>query len=370
MPTAIGINVLHISSERSWRGGEQQIAYLIEESRKMGLNPSVFLRKGSAFQDWAKKEEVPFYAASFSNALDVGSALGLKKAVSEGNIDLIHIHSGKGHDIYALATLFGLTCKAVLSRRVDFPVKSNLWAKWKYNLKSIQRIICVSEAIRTMTAPALKEPSKAITVHSGIDLARFEGVTADAGLRAKYNIPSNYTLIGNVSALAPHKDLSTFVRTAEAFLSKDPEAVFFIVGEGDEREDLTTQIDSTGLQGKVILTGFRTDVPAVLRELDLFLITSKTEGLGTTVLDAFASGTAVVATAAGGIPESVIDGQTGLLCPIGDYIALSAALDRLVNDEELKTELKRNAIKHLAQFTKESTARKTLLIYEEVIADS
>ena len=221
-----------------------------------------------------------------------------------------------------------------------------------------------------MTAPALHEPSKAITVHSGIDLARFDEVTGVAGLREKYNIPPSHTLIGNVSALAPHKDLSTFVRTAAAFLSRDQDAVFLIIGEGDERESLASQIKAAGLEAKVILTGFRTDIPAVLRELDLFLITNKTEGLGTTVLDAFASGTAVVATEAGGIPESVIDGQTGLLCPIGDHQALSAALERLVKDKQLKAELIVNAKKRLAQFTKEATARKTLRIYEEVIADS
>lgn len=364
------MKVLHISSERSWRGGEQQIAYLIEESRSQGVDCSVFLRRGSAFHDWAEQQGVSNQTAAFSNTFDLRTALRLKKYVARQSIDLIHIHSGKGHDMYAVAYLLGLRCKAVLSRRVDFPVKSNPWARWKYNLNWIERIICVSNAIRKMTAPSLSQPAKAITVHSGIDLSRFEGVSDTAGLRTEYEIPETTPLIGNVSALAPHKDLITFVRTASDFFSKGGNAKFFIVGEGGERGKIESEIQLLGLEGEVILTGFRNDVPAVLKELDVFLITSETEGLGTTVLDSFASELPVVATRAGGIPESVINNETGLLCPVKDHEALSLALIQLIDDTLLQDRLVGNAKKHLMKFTKEETANQTLRIYEEVLSES
>ena len=221
-----------------------------------------------------------------------------------------------------------------------------------------------------MTAPALSQPEKAVTVHSGIDLSRFDGVSKVAGLRTAYGIPDTTPLVGNVSALAPHKDLITFVRTAASFFSKGGNAVFFIVGEGGEREKIESEINLLGLEDKLILTGFRKDVPAVLKELDVFLITSETEGLGTTVLDSFASGLPVVATRAGGIPESVIDNETGILCPIRDHEALSDALIRLIDDRSLQERLVGNAKKHLMKFSKEETAKRTLSIYEEVLRDS
>ena len=124
-----------------------------------------------------------------------------------------------------------------------------------------------------------------------------------------------------------------------------------------------------GLEDHIIFTGFRTDVPDILPELDLFLITSRTEGLGTTILDAFAAGVPVAATAGGGIPELVEHEVTGLLADPGDDRVLAGYLERLLRDDELRGRLIRNGRARVREFSKERTAERTVEIYGKVVGD-
>ncbi|NNC83782.1 MAG: glycosyltransferase [Flavobacteriales bacterium] len=361
------MRILHISSEATWRGGEQQIAYLIQESMSRGQAVEVLCKSDSAFQNWCEEQSIPYRTAPFKNSFDLYSAWKLRSYIRDSRIDLIHIHSGKGHGVFALSTLLGVRTPAILSRRVDFPLKNNPWSRWKYGLSQIKHILCVSDAIRALVLEKVSDPERVSTIHSGIDLSRFEHLKPKS-LHEQYDIPRNRMLIGNVAALAPHKDYRTFIRTAERCVDSGLPVHFFIIGEGDERSMIESEISRSGLQSHVTMTGFLQDIPAVLAGLDLFLISSETEGLGTSILDAFAAGTPVIATAAGGIPEIVIHEQTGLLCPIKDDQCLAFSVKRLLDDTDLKERLRIGATEHLQQFTKQTVAQQTLAVYEEVLS--
>ena len=359
------MKVLHVSSEASWRGGEQQIAYLLQESRKKGIHVELLLRKESAFQAWAEKEAFPFTSVSFSVLSLIRAALKLKTCAK--NVDLIHVHSGKGHDVLAIAYLLGLKTPSILSRRVDFPVKMSLWASWKYNHPLIKRILCVSDAIREMIRPALKKPSLAVTVHSGVDLERYAGIKASGALRKILDIDEEQVLIGVLAALAPHKDLFTFISSAALLKADGMNASFVIMGEGNLRTELEAFTKEKGLHNELKMIGFRTDALQLLADMNLFLITSKTEGLGTSIIDAMASGVPVVATRAGGIPEIVIDGKTGALADVGDPMGLAYQVKKVLADKELQQEFTKNARAHIKAFSYQRTAEKTKAIYEEVL---
>lgn len=362
------MRVLHVSSEATWRGGEQQMAYLIEELRAQGAQNVVAVKRGSAFEKWCQNNNIPFRSLPFRFALDPATIFGLKRLAKEERIDLIHLHTGKGHSIAYLSAKLGLKTPMVVSRRVDFPVRPS--SARKYDHASIRRILCVSNAIAEMVRPAIQEPAKCVVVHSGIDLSRFEGLERNGSLLHELSLAAGTPLIGNVAALAPHKDLYTFVETAKVLVDSGSPAHFVLIGEGDERPALEARISDLGLAERVHLLGFRTNVPQLLRELDVFLITSKTEGLGTSVLDAFASEVPVVATAAGGIPEMVDDSKTGLLAPIGDAAALAEAVSRVIEDNTLAQELVTGAKEKLQSFDKTQTAAQTLTVYREVLSQS
>ena len=154
------MKVLHLSSERSWRGGEQQIAYLIDELSKNGVENFVGCRKKSEFEKYCKKNQIAHISLPFSNEFDVFSAWEIRNFCKEFNVDIVHMHSGHSHAIGVWSSLLGNPAKLVLSRRVDFPIKNNFFSKFKYNYSKISKVICVSEAIKKITQKGLNKPDK------------------------------------------------------------------------------------------------------------------------------------------------------------------------------------------------------------------
>lgn len=363
------MNVLHLSSEKTWRGGEQQIAYLIEESLKAGVNCHVACRKNTPFEAWCVAKKIPFIALPFANEFDFYTATQIKKYCLKHKIEIVHAHSAHSHAISVWADLMGNKAKIILSRRVDFPVKNNLLSRFKYNYQGITRIICVSEKIRQVMMPSLKHPEVCVTVHSGIDLERFKNSQNTGKLHREFNLRPELPIIGNISAIADQKDYFTFVNTAELLLKQGLQAKFFIIGDGPMRAEIEAYVQQKNLTEHIIFTGFRNDIPEILPELDVFLITSKTEGLGTTILDAFACHVPVVATKGGGIPEIVKDGETGLLAEIHDAKTLGFQVKKVLDDSTLRDFLTQNAYRFLQHFTKENTAKRTLEIYEQVLKE-
>lgn len=364
------MNILHLSSEKTWRGGEQQIAYLIEELNSLGINNQVACRKGSAFEAYCRRQDIPHFSLPFSNSLDLRTAMGLRKICAAAGIDLMHLHSSKSHGVAVLSAWLGNRTPMILSRRVDFPLKRNWLSQKKYNHPGILKIACVSDAIKEMVQKDIGEPSKAMTIYSGIDLQKFRPDRISKRLREQYAIPEGHWLIGNTSAIAPHKDYYTFVDTVEILEQQNFPASYLIIGKGPEEENIKAYVTEKGLQDRIIFTGFLDNIPEILPELDLFLMTSRTEGLGTSLLDAFASKVAVVATAAGGIPEIVKHEQSGLLVNVGDSNQLAQEVIRILRDPALKAKTVEGAYELVQQFDKRITAEKTLALYHKVLDGS
>ena len=361
--------MLHLSSEKTWRGGEQQIAYLIEELQKLGVDNFVAVKSDSAFLEYCDRNKIDYYPLPFKNSVDFGSAFKLFAVCKEIKPDIIHIHSSKSQGIAALATLLGLKVPMILSRRVDFRISSNFFSKWKYNLGAIKKIVCVSKAIEAIMNEQVQRTHRLVTIYDGIDLHKFDGVKAGTAIKDRFNLPMESVIIGNTSAIADHKDYFTFIDTAEEFYAttQQQNVYFVIVGDGPMREEISNYIESKKLKNRILMMGFIDHVPPVLKEFDLFLMTSKTEGLGTSVLDSFAAGVPVVSTDGGGLAEIVINNKSGLSSAVKDYKSLAENLVSLLEKPEKQKELVEKAKEFVKQFSKENMAAETLNCYEEVI---
>lgn len=359
--------ILHISSAKTWRGGEQQLAYLVQELQQKGIHQIIFCVQDAAMHQFCQTHQIPFQTYQKRSSINPLVARQIKAICKKQSIDIIHTHDAHAHTFaFIAATLFRNKTPIVVSRRVDFPIKKGWLSYQKYNHPSIKKIVCVSDAIRQITSPDIKDKSKLEVVYSGIDLERFP-YPASSILKTAYNIPSDVALIGNVSAIAPHKDYFTFVDTVEILVKQNLKVHFFIIGKDDgEGNQIRSYIQQKNLQNHITLTGFRNDIPKILPDLDVFLITSKTEGLGTSILDAFACSVPIVATNAGGISELVIHNQTGLLTEVGNAEALARHVHSILNDKELKQRLVSSAGVHLKKFTKEETAERTLELYKDL----
>lgn len=361
------MKVLHLSSEKTWRGGEQQIAYLIEELEKQGVENFVACRKKSSFENYCIKNNINHISLPFANNFDILTAWQIKNFVNYADIEIIHMHSSRSHTLAVIASAFGSKAKMILSRRVDFPSAGNWLSKYKYNHPKIKKVLCVSEKIKEIISPIINNKSKLEVVYSGIDIKRFEGKTKSNILHKEFKLDPDTKIVANISALAPHKDYFTFVDTVKEFIKiSNLKVKFFAIGEGNCRTEIENYIKQKGLENNIFLTGFRNDIPEIFPELDLFLITSEEEGLGTTVLDAIANKVPIVATAGGGIPEMIKHNLTGLLYPIKTPKELAKGLKVVLEKPKEAALRAKNAYGMLLEkFTKENTAKQTLKVYKK-----
>jgi len=373
--------VLHINTERTWRGGEQQVVYLLRGLAERGVTQELVCQPDSILARRALASGLPVAELSMRGELDLPAVGALARRMRANGTDLVHMHTSHAVTLGVAAAWWagrrggpdGAGRPATLvSRRVDFSIhKRRLlsFSRAKYT-RGVDRIICVSEGIRAVLIADGLAPERVGVVHSGVDLARFRDVTdRRAEYAREFGFPLGVPLIGNVAHLAGHKGQRDLVAAAALVLRQVPEARFLIVGEGECRAALEAQVAELGLQQRVLLVGFRTDVPALLAAFDIFCFPSHLEGLGTSVLDALASGRPVVATRAGGIPEMIEDGRHGLLVPPRDPAALAAALLRLLEQREFAQSLGRAGRQRVEQeFSSERTTEGTLREYEQLLA--
>jgi glycosyltransferase involved in cell wall biosynthesis len=183
---------------------------------------------------------------------------------------------------------------------------------------------------------------------------------------AAFWLPKGAPLVGNVAALAGHKGQRHLVAAAARVIREVPDARFLIVGEGELRDALEHQIKELGLDRHVMLTGFRDDAVGLQKSFDVFVMSSVTEGLGSAMLDAMACRRPVVATRAGGIPEAIEDGVTGLLVPPQDEPALAKAIVRMLKDSEMRARLGEAGRRRVVEeFSVEKMVAATLDAYEK-----
>jgi glycosyltransferase involved in cell wall biosynthesis len=359
--------VVHVSSPRSWRGGEQQLVSLVEGLRAQGVAQLVVCPPDAELARVCRERGLPLAPAARRLSVDPlfarAVALGAKRSAAA----IVHVHDPHALTAAALATsLFGMRCAVVAHRRVDFPIGRGRFSRWKYDHPAVRRIVCVSAAIARIVEPDVRDPSRLRVVHDGVDPDRFAGARPDGRLRRALGVPAGVPLVGNVAALAGHKDYFTFVDTAERLLGSGLDARFVAIGDGPLHGELAAYIRGRGLEGRVTLAGFRSDVPVVLPELDVFLFTSKEEGLGSSILDAYLCGVPVVATAAGGVPEIVEDGVTGLLAPIRSPDVLAAHVRRVLADLVLRDRLIEGGRQRVARLSVAAMVARTLELYREV----
>ena len=204
---------------------------------------------------------------------------------------------------------------------------------------------------------------RTVTVHEGIDVDHVSSAPP-VDVHAAFWLPHQAPVVGNVAALVPHKGHRHLIEAAHLVVQAMPDVRFVILGEGELREQLEHQVRERRLEKHVLLPGFRTDVLGCIKGFDLFAMSSVTEGLGTSLLDAMACSRAIVATRAGGIPEVVEDGVTGVLIPPHDHGAMAQAIVMLLKDRLRRQQMGEEGLARVRQqFTVERMIAGTAAVY-------
>lgn len=360
------MKILHVSSEKGWRGGEAQVMLLIDVLAKKGIECSLLCREHSDLHKFCVKNEILHYTAAFRNSFDLETAFFIKKVVKEGKYDILHLHAPKAHTLSVMAGILGLKVPMVLTKRTAFKIKRNFFTLFKYNYSSIKKIIAISEKIADQLREIIKENNKIEKIYSGINLENYAHEPSEILGRELHLLP-NTKVIGIVAALSPEKDHLTFIKMAEVLFKMNPDFRFVIIGKGKLEKSLKEDVAERDMQDVIYFTGHRSDIYRILPELDVLLLTSLEEGLGSVILDAFASKVPVVATNTGGIPELVLSGKTGMLAPVGDYIAIAECVNKIMGDQILREEIIKNAWNFAQDFSKENMGLKAIALYKSVL---
>lgn len=326
---------LHIDTARTWRGGQNQVLLTVNGLREIGQRAALVAHPDGELRKRAAEglELVPLAPKS---EMDFTAAWRLNRVIKRIKPDVIHAHDAHGVAMAGLALSFGAsTAKGgepplVVSRRVDFHLRGNSFSRWKH--RQVDCFIAASEAIRQMLVSDGVPADRTVTVHEGIDVDHVVSQPL-VDVHQAFFLPHGAPVVGNIAALVPHKGQRHLIEAAHIVVQKLPDVRFVILGEGELREPLERLIKEYRLEKHVLLPGFRTDVLGCLKSFDLFVMSSVTEGLGTSLLDAMACSRPIVATEAGGIPEVVSHGVTGLLVPPRDHTAMADAIVTLISDK-------------------------------------
>src|SRR3954454_3999826 len=357
---------LHIDTARTWRGGQNQVLVTVMGLRALGHRTMLVAHPTGELRQRAK-EGLDLLPLAPRTEMDLNAAWRLSRVIKQLRPDIVHAHDPHAVAMSALALSMSTQLAKpplVASRRVDFHLRGNSLSRWKY--RQVDCFICASRAIQKMLVADGVPEARTVVVHEGVDLGRIDSAPV-AGLREELWLPHGAPIVGNVAALVPHKGQRHLIEAAQLVLPQVPDVRFVIAGEGELRPALERQIHEHRLQKHVPLSGFRPDVLSLHKAFDIFVMSSLTEGLGTSLIDAMACGKPVVATKVGGIPEVVADGETGFLVQPRDHEAMARALISLLKDEALRKRMgEAGRARARVRFSAERMVQDTLRVYQRV----
>lgn len=358
------MRILHLESGRHFYGGARQVAYLIEGLEALDIDNVLLCARGSAIAQCALPAEI--IEMPLGGDLDVGQHSRITRMLRGLRADLLHVHSRRGADLYGGLAARRAGVPAVLTRRVTSE-ESVLWARFKF--RNYARIIAISSAIRAeLTEHFGLAPSKLALVPSAVDAEVYRDGDSRAKLEQAFNLSSDAFVVGCVAQLIPRKGHGTLLESFATLADAHPELHLICFGAGPLETELEQRVSALGLSQRVTLAGFREDLPSLLPGLDLYTHAANREGLGVAVLEALAARVPVVAAAAGGVPDIIEDGVTGLLTPCDDAAALAAAIERMLGDAALRTQvIEAGAAKVERTFSITAMARGNLDVYQEVL---
>jgi glycosyltransferase involved in cell wall biosynthesis len=352
------MNILYINTERTWRGGERQTLLTATEMQERGHTVWLMCRAGQPLQEHARNSNLHLLPVSPVSSWDPFLALKLKSIANEKNIEIIHAQTAHAVSLASLARRFGCKSRLVASRRVDFPVRSQR----KYN--STNAIIAISKAIREVLVESGVDKALISVIPSGVDTSIAPHGDRES-IRGDY-WPEPCTIIGSVGHLAYHKGYDVLLMAWPQVLAALPQARLLLVGEGEERGKLEHIIAQHNLSDTVALAGFQKDVASYISSFDYYVQPSRTEGLGSTLIDAMLLEKPIIASDAGGIPEVCDNGRFCSLAEpeneddLARKIITSISNSYCYNPSDAREWVKQN-------FSKEVMVERTENLYREIM---
>lgn len=344
------IRLLELRNTYKWGGGpDKTILLSAERHDRSRVEAVVVYVRDIRDQDFritekARASGLTYYELTERGKFDPRVVLAIRNIVLRHRINLIHSHDYKS-DLFAylVRRLLWRSPIALMSTAhawVTLGLRGAFYRRLDLCLmKRFDHLIAVSHATKAEMVEAGISANTITVVHNGIDTTAWSPRRVTTDLRSELGLQGAFPVVGYVGRITPEKDLETWLRAAARIAEKYPLARFVWVGEGRDgttQRDLEKLAASLGMSDKVTYTGYREDLVPLYATFDVFLLTSRREGLPNSLLEAMAMGVPVVTTDVAGAKELVVDGQTGFVVAQGNAEGLAHRLLALADDRDLR----------------------------------
>lgn len=359
------MRVLHTESSTGWGGQENRTLQEAIQMRSRGVEVLFACRRGAKLGQRARELGFPVDEFPMRNSFDPLSIIGLARAFRRHRVDVVNTHSGRDTLLAGIAArLIPARPRILRTRHLILPITS----KATYSVLP-DHVVCVSRAVQDYLAGVGVPAHMLSTVPTGVDTARFDPAATETTLRAELGIAADVPLVGTVAILRMKKGYQDLVAAIPRVLAAVPDAQFVFAGDGPQRQNIEHALAVAGLGERVHLLGLRRDIPQVLKSLDVFVLPTHQEALGTSYIEAQAMGVPVVGTRVGGVPDTMIENETGLLVPAHDPPALAAAIVALAGDPVRRRAMGAAGRRWvLGEYTVQKMAERMHAVYERVLA--
>ena len=345
-------------------GQEQRILREFERLDPKRFRPILVSRPRSKIAEVAKERGYLSRSIEMRSSLDPFAVIQLRRFMREERIDIVHAHSSRDAWLVGYATRFWKRRPVVVrTRHIRNPIRG----RFVYT-KLTDHIVTVSEDVKRHLLERGVVSEKVTAIPTGIDLARFDRNRISADLRAGFGFKRDDFVIGIVAVLRGKKGHRFLIDAVDRLSDECSGLHLLIVGEGPMEEEIDRQIAAARRPERFHRVGARSDVPALLAAIDLFVMPSVQEALGTSIIEAMAMRVPVIASNVGGIPELVHDGETGLLVPPEDPAGLAKAILKVIEDRSLAKRLADHANDRVVlHYTLPAMIDRLEILYERLV---
>ena len=385
------MKILYLITQPDWGGAQKYVRDLSLNLSKEDFEIEVAIgeRKKSYKEEWIKDLEnnkikihrLKHLVRELNLWHDFLSAFELYKLFLKSNPDIVHLNSSKvGSTGAVIAWLYKKAGRPnlkivytahgfVFNEPINlFKRKFYLWSE-KISGRFKDKIICVSEADKISGLNnKIAEHKKFVTIHNGIDKNEINFLEKDLARKKLFGEKINYEnkkIVGSIAKFYSTKGIEYFIRSAKILKDKRSDLLFVVLGQGKLKKDLEKQIKKFDLEKDFLLIDKGDLAKNYLKAFDIFCLTSIKEGLPYVLIEALNAGLPIITTKVGGVTEIIEPDENGLVVLPKKPREISRAIEKLIDDEELKNKFSKNNLEKVKKFSLEKMIEKTVLVYGE-----
>lgn len=356
------LRILHSESSKGWGGQEIRTLKEMVALRNCGHTVELLCPKEARLGIRSAELGFAVYYAPMQSGVDMESIFRAKAILHRGAFDVVNTHSGHDTLTVGLAARLACTPLIVRTRHLALPVSSLATYTWIPH-----RVIAVSNFVRRYLISAGVNEDHVHTIYDGIPKPVLSSAST---LRRELGIASDATIACMVAVVRDEKGHEDLIEAAQPLFRIYPKLHIVMAGDGPAFKRIKGVVRTLGLEQRIHMLGFRTDVLNIYRGSDMFILPTHQEALGQAFIEAMAAGLPVIGTRVGGVPELIEDGVNGLLVPAREPKALRAALKRMIEDPELRRRLREEALRITERgFTISNMAYETALFYRRALRE-